>query len=29
MATHTEPIVDEATEIIARVLKAGVKIPKL
>ena len=26
MATHTEPVVDEAVEIIARVLKAGVKI---
>jgi 7-keto-8-aminopelargonate synthetase-like enzyme len=26
MATHTEPIIDEATAIIAKVLKAGVKI---
>ena len=26
MATHTEPIIDEATEIIARILKQGVKI---
>ena len=27
MATHTEPVIDEAAEIIARILKQGVKIP--
>jgi len=26
MATHTEPLIDEATQIIAKILKKGVKI---